>query len=188
MSVAAGKSCAMTADQAQAGPALLDLDLAAIGLATVPDILSPIDGIQGAETSRDLGLDHAAAPSVAAGDQGTPWPPPQFAALLAEALVGVRPVQQVLPWMSERGSIQLRRLLPLFCGDHRPRIQRVLTAAPNPGVVEMTIVFTAGPRTRALAVRLERPLSPGLPSSSPGPGAWRSKAARPWLCTDVEAA
>src|SRR5579864_6360089 len=67
MSVVAGRSCAMTADQAQAAPALLDLDLAAIGLATVPDILSPIDGVQGAGTSLDLGLDHAAAPSVAAG-------------------------------------------------------------------------------------------------------------------------
>ena len=85
----------------------------------------------------------------------------QFAVLLAEALAGVRPLQQVLPWMSERGSIQLRRLLPLFCGDHRPRILRVLTTMPSPDVIEMTLVVTAGPRTRALAVRLERAVSPG---------------------------
>ena len=187
MSVAAGRCCAMTADQAQAAPALLDLDPAAMGLATVPDTLSPIDGIQGAETSLDLGLDHAAAPSVATGDQGAPWPPPQFAVLLAEALAGVRPLQQVLPWMSERGSIQLRRLLPLFCGGHRPRIQRVLTAAPNPGVIEMAIVFTTGPRTRGVGVRIEGPEPPGL-LASPGQRAWRGKSARPWLCTDVEAA
>jgi hypothetical protein len=177
----------MTADQAQAAPTLLDLDLAAMGLAAVPDVLSPIDGIPGAEASLNLGLDRVAAPRVAPEDQGTPWPPRQFAVLLAEVLAGVRPLQQVLPWMSERGSIQLRRLLPLFCGDHRPRILRVLTAAPNPGVIEMTIVFTAGPRTRALAVRLERPASPGQPAF-PGQRAWRGKPATPWLCTDVEAA
>jgi Family of unknown function (DUF6459) len=177
----------MTADQAQAAPALLDLDLAAMGLTPVPDVLSPIDGIPGAEASLDLGLDRAAAPRAASADQGTPWPPRQFAVLLAEALAGVRPLQQVLPWMSERGTIQLRRLLPLFCGEHRPRIVRVLTAAPNPGVIEMTIVVTAGPRTRALAVRLERPVPSGQPASR-GQLARRGKSATPWLCTDIEAA
>jgi Family of unknown function (DUF6459) len=176
----------MTANQAQAAPTLLDLDVAAIGLATVPDVLSPIDGIRGAEASVNLGLDRVAAPQVPR-DQGTPWPPRQFAVLLAEALAGVRPLQQVLPWMSERSSIQLRRLLPLFTGDHRPRIQRVLTAAPSTGVIEMAIVFTTGPRTRALAVRLERPVAPGQ-LASPGLRAWRGKAAMPWVCTDVEAA
>jgi hypothetical protein len=177
----------MTADQAQIAPELLDIDLAAMGLVSVPDVLSPVDGSAGAEASLSLGLDRAAAPCATPADQGTPWPPRQFAVLLAETLAGVRPLQQVLPWMSERGSIQLRRLLPLFCGDHRPRILRVLTAAPNPGVIEMTIVFTAGPRTRALAVRLERPVSPGQPAC-PGQRSWRGKPATPWLCTDVEAA
>jgi hypothetical protein len=176
----------MTAEQAQAAPAWLDLDLAAMGLAPVPDVLSPISDIPGAEVSLNLGLDRIAAPRVAPVDQGTPWPR-QFAVLLAEALAGVRPLQQVLPWMSERGTIQLRRLLPLFCGEHRPRIVRVLTAAPNPGVIEMTIVVTAGPRTRALAVRLERPVSSGQPVA-PGRLAWRGRAAMPWLCTDIEAA
>jgi hypothetical protein len=177
----------MTADQAHAAPALLDLDLAAMSLAPVPDVLSPVDGVPGAEASLALGQDRAAAPRAASGDQGTPWPPRQFAVLLAEALAGVRPLRQVLPWMSERGAIQLRRLLPLFCDGHRPRIQRVLTAAPNPGVIEMTIVVTAGPRTRALAVRLERLASPGQPASC-GQRAWRGKPATPWLCTDIEAA
>lgn len=177
----------MTADQAQAAPTLLDRELAALGLTSVPDVLAPIDGSPGAEASRNLGLDRAAAPRVASGDQGTPWPPRQFAVLLAEALAGVRPLRQVLPWMSERSAIQLRRLLPLFCGEHRPRIVRVLTAAPSPGVIEMTIVVTAGPRTRALAVRLQRPVSPGE-QASPGQRAWRGQAATPWLCTDIEAA
>ena len=176
----------MTADQAQAAPAWLDLDLAAMGLAPVPDVLSPISDIPGAEVSRNLGLDQVAAPPVAPLDQGTAWPR-QFAVLLAEALAGVRPLQQVLPWMSERGSIQLRKLLPLFCGDHRPRILRVLTAAPSPGVIEMTIVVAAGPRARAVAVRLERAVPPGRPAS-PAKPAWRAKPATPWLCTDIEAA
>jgi Family of unknown function (DUF6459) len=168
----------MTADQAQAVPALLDLDVAALGLASVPDFLSPVDGTHGARASLDHGLDQAPAPRVAPEDWGT-WPR-QFAVLLAEALAGARPLQQVLPWMSERGSIQLRRLLPLFCGDYRPRILRVLTAAPSPGVVEMTIVVTVGPRARALAVRLERAASRGEP-------AWRVKPVTPWRCTDIEA-
>jgi hypothetical protein len=177
----------MTADQAQAAPALLDLDPAAMGFAPVPDVLSPIDGIPGAEAPRNLGLDRVAASLVDPGDQGTPWPPRQFAVLLAEALAGVRPLQQVLPWMSERGGNQLRRLLPLFCGDYRPRILRVLTAAPSPGVIEMTIVVTAGPRTRALAVRLDRAVPLGQPAP-PGQAAWRGKPATPWLCTAIEAA
>jgi len=170
----------MTADQAQAAPALLDLDLNAIGVAPVPDFLSPIDTILGAEASPDLGFDRAVAPRVASVSERTPWPLRQFAVLLAEALAGARPLQQVLPWMSERGSIQLRRLLPLFCGDYRPRVLRVLTATPSPGVIEMTIVVTVGPRTRALAVRLERAAARGEP-------AWRGKPATPWRCTDIEA-
>jgi hypothetical protein len=177
----------MTTDQAQAAPALLDFDLAAMGLTPVPDVLSPIGGIPDAEVSLDHGLDRAAAPRVASGDQGTPWPPRQFAVLLAEALTGVRPLQQVLPWMSERSSIQLRRLRPLFRADHRPRILRVLTAAPSPGVIEMTIVVAAGERARAVAVRLERTVPSGQ-MASPAKPAWRAKPAMPWRCTDLEAA
>jgi hypothetical protein len=168
----------MTADQAQAAPALLDLELAAMGLASVPDFLSPVDGNRDVRASLDLGLDQAPAPRVAPEDWGMPWPR-QFAVLLAETLAGARPLQQVLPLMSERGSTQLRRLLPLFCGDYRPRVLRVLTAAPSPGVIEMAIVVTVGPRTRALAVRLER--------AARAAPAWRVKPATPWRCTDIEA-
>jgi hypothetical protein len=167
----------MTAEQAQAAPVLPDLDLAAMGVTLVPDVWPPLDGAPAASASL-LGLDLAAGRA----DQGDrePWPR-QFAVLLAEALAGVRPLQQVLPWMSGRGSTQLRRLLPVFCGDYRPRVLRVLTATPSPGVIEMTLVVTAGPRTRALAVRLERAAQPGQPG-------WQGKPATPWLCTDLEAA
>jgi hypothetical protein len=49
-------------------------------------------------------------------------------------------------------------------------VLRVLTTRPVPGVIEMTMVVAAGPRTRALAVRLEQS---GQPLR--------------WLCTDIEA-
>jgi Family of unknown function (DUF6459) len=109
-------------------------------------------------------------------DGGQAWPR-QFAVLLAETLAGVRPVRQ---------------LLPLFADGHRPHIARVLTARPAEDVIEMTLIVTVGPRTRALAVRLERT----CPSPPP---AWSEKLASPatrprsaasarWLCTDIEAA
>jgi hypothetical protein len=167
----------MTAQQADAALALPDLDLASIDVISVPEVWPPLDGRPTAEGARS-GVDPAAR-RPGQGQQGTPWPR-QFAVLLAEALAGVRPLQQVLPWTSGHASIQLRRLLPLFCGGYRPRILRILTAMPSPDVIEMTLVVTAGPRTRALAVRLER-------AASPGQRAWRGKPATPWLCTDIEA-
>jgi len=156
---------------------LPDLDLSKMGVTSVPEVWPPLDGTP-AEGASVLGLD----PAARRADQGDrePWPR-QFAVLLAEALAGVRPLQQVMPWMSGHGSLQLRRLLPLFCGDYRPRVLRVLTTTPSPGVIEMTLVVTAGPRTRALAVRLERAVPPGQPG-------WHGKPATPWRCTDIEAA
>jgi hypothetical protein len=113
------------------------------------------------------------------GERPTPLEEPwtrQFALLLVEAMAGARPAQQVLPWMSQRGSIQLGRLLPAFRSEHRPRVLRVLTAESSPDVIEMTVIIAAGPRTRAVAVRLQRAARD------------RRRNAPPWLCTDVEAA
>jgi len=112
---------------------------------------------------------------------GPPWPR-QFAVLLVEGLAGVRPVRQVLPWMSEQGSAHLHRLLPLFAGGHRPRIQRVITAQPARDVIEMTMIVAFGPRTRALAVRLEQtaPLQRTVPTAHAQSPRWR--------CTAIEAA
>jgi hypothetical protein len=176
----------MFAEQTQAAPPLPDPDPASMGVMLVPDVWSPLDGAPDPEPSLGFGLDRPPAPRVTQGNDGRAWQR-QFAVLLAETLAGARPLQQVLPWMSERGGNQLRRLLPLFCGDYRPRILRVLTAAPSPGVIEMTIVVTAGPRTRALAVRLDRAVPLGQPAP-PGQAAWRGKPATPWLCTAIEAA
>jgi hypothetical protein len=62
----------------------------------------------------------------------------------------------------------------------RPRIQSVRTSQPAASVVEITVVIGSGPRSRALAMRLEhmpaRSATPGLPG----------RPAR-WLCTELEA-
>lgn len=103
-------------------------------------------------------------------EQGPPLPR-QFAILLAEVLAGVRPARQVAPWLSQRGSLHLRRLMPLFKSDQQPRVLRVITTRPAPTVVEMTMVLLTGSRPRALAIRLEH--NPRL---------------QHWQCTDLESA
>jgi hypothetical protein len=147
---------------------------------------------QGGGPDQDGGPDQGRGHLVDPVDEGQAWPR-QFAVLLAEVLTGVRPVRQLLPWLSERGSVQLHRLLPRFADGHRPHVTRVLTTRPAQDVIEMTLVVSIGPRTRALAVRLERIDQAQRP-------AWSEKlttqAARPrsasmsaqWRCTDIEAA
>lgn len=174
--------------------ALAPEDLSAIRLLPLPDLWPPPDGAQAAvrECPRPAGTALAEQADARAGEQadaGQAWTR-QFALLLAEALTGVRPVRQVLPWLSPRGTAHLRRLLPRFSGGPAARVQRILTTQPSPGVIEMTLIVTVGPRTRALAVRLTRaePAPPrpwlGRLDASAEP---RSAAPR-WLCTDIEAA
>jgi Family of unknown function (DUF6459) len=119
------------------------------------------------------------APSTPDGD-GDRWPS-QFAQVLAETLAGSRPASQITPWTTERARAHIRRLGPLLAAGQRPRVQRVLTSRPVEDVVEVAVVVGFGPRTRALAARLERagpqPATPGRPA----------RQAR-WLCTDVESA
>ena len=111
---------------------------------------------------------------------GDRWPS-QFAQVLAETLAGSRPASQITPWTTERARAHIRRLGPLLAAGQRPRVQRVLTSRPMEDVVEVAVVVGFGPRTRALAARLERagpqPATPGRPA----------RQAR-WLCTDVESA
>lgn len=104
----------------------------------------------------------------------------QFARLLAEALAGARPVRQILPLTSRRARVHIGRLMPLFGGGQRPHVLRVIATRPTLDVIEMTVVVAVGPRTRALAVRLEQ-AGPRQLARSPGctPG---------WVCTDIEAA
>ena len=98
--------------------------------------------------------------------------------LLAEALTGDRPVRQILPWLSQRGSVHLHRLLPLFSGGRGARVQRVITTQPTPDVIEMTLIVAVGPRIRALAVRLARaqPSGPQPRARSPRGARGRSRS------------
>jgi hypothetical protein len=174
--------------------ALTPSDLSAMQILTVPDVWPPID------CPPTVGLPHQ-QPAVFAdpgggglgqsADEGQAWPR-QFAVLLAEALTGDRPVRQILPWLSQRGSVHLRRLLPLFCGGQGARVQRVLTTQPTPDVIEMTLIVAVGPRIRALAVRLtlaaperQPEWREKLPARTAEP---RSAMSPRWLCTDIEAA
>jgi Family of unknown function (DUF6459) len=174
--------------------ALTPDDLSELQLLSVPDVWPPIE----CPPAVDLpGCQPAgfAAPGGGRVDEpaggGQAWPR-QFAVLLAEALTGDRPVRQVLPWLSQRGSVHLQRLLPLFCGGQGARVQRVMTTQPAPDVIEMTLIVAVGPRIRALAVRLTlaRPDQRSgwrekLPERAPAP---RAAMAPRWLCTDIEAA
>jgi hypothetical protein len=104
----------------------------------------------------------------------------QFAQVMVEILAGVRPTRQIIPWTTDRVHAQIRHLGPFLVSDRRPRIQRIVTSRPAACVLEMTVIVSLGPRSRALALRLEhvagRPAVPGLPA----------RPAR-WLCTQIEA-
>jgi hypothetical protein len=183
--------------------ALASEDLSAMQLLTVPDVWPPIDSPPAAapECRRPAGTPFAEQAGSRTGQQadsrtgeeadGHAWPR-QFAVLLAEALTGARPVRQILPWLSQRGTVHLYRLLPLFNGGQRPRVQRIMTTQPSPDVIEMTIIVAVGPRARALAVRLTRAKPTQRPQWRGKPPARtaepRSAASPCWLCTDIEAA
>jgi hypothetical protein len=101
-----------------------------------------------------------------------------FAQALAEALAGSRPSRQIAPWTTEQARRRIRQLGPVLQAGPRPVVRRVLTSAPRRDVVEMTVIIGVGPRTRAIAVRLER--------ARPSPA--RPDRGRPWICTVIEAA
>ncbi|HYB14957.1 MAG TPA: Rv3235 family protein [Streptosporangiaceae bacterium] len=104
----------------------------------------------------------------------------QFAQVIVEIMAGLRPPKQIIGLTTDHAREQARRLAPLLASDRRPGIRRILTSRPTARVVEMTVIVSVGPRSRALAMRLEhiaaRPATPGRP-------------ARPdrWLCTAIEA-
>jgi Family of unknown function (DUF6459) len=175
-------------------PALSPDDLSALQILTVPDVWPPIDGRPAVDRGRAQSAGFA-RPGGGGFDEpvdGGPAWPQQFAVLLVEALTGDRPVRQIRPWLTQRGSVHLHRLLPLFRGGQRGRVQRVMATRPTPDVIEMTLIVAVGPRIRALAVRLTlaRPQQrPGGRGKPPARGSAPSAARSPgWLCTDIEAA
>jgi hypothetical protein len=174
--------------------ALAPEDLSSMQLLTVPDVWPPIESSPAApECERPAETALAGQVGERPGEQadsGHSWSR-QFAVLLAEALTGARPVRQILPWLSQRGTVHLYRLLPLFSGGQGARVQRIMTTQPSPEVIEMTLIVALGPRTRALAVRLARaePTQPPqwrnkLPARA---AASRQATSTRWLCTDIEA-
>jgi hypothetical protein len=116
---------------------------------------------------------------VAASGIDAAWPR-QFAQVIVEVLAGSRSRRQIIPWTADRVHARIRLLAPILASDQQPRIKRIVTSRPAARVVEMTVIVSFGPRSRALAMRLEhhpaRPAAPGL-------------AARPgrWICTELEA-
>ena len=103
----------------------------------------------------------------------------QFAQVIAEILAGARSPRQLAPWTTERVRDRIILLTQTLTPGQRPRIRRIVTSRPAARVVEMTVVLSFGPRSRALALRLEQ-----LPGRQPAPGL----PARParWLCTEIE--
>ena len=106
--------------------------------------------------------------------------PRELALVIVEVLAGVRPDRQLVPLATDRVRARVRGLAPHLASDRGPRIQRIVTSRPAARVVEMTVVVNFGPRSRALALRMEhvaaRPAAPG----------WSARPAR-WLCTAIEA-
>jgi hypothetical protein len=177
-------------------------DASAVRLLTVPEVAPPFDGDPparpasvtrgkacpdgGRQTSADQGPGTGGSPGTER-NAGGDWPE-QFARILTEALTGSRPVRQLLPWTTERARMHLRKLMPVFNCTQRPRVLRVIATRPARDVVEMTVIVRLGPRTRALAVRLEaahpEAAHPETVRRMPSGGA----SVAGWLCTDIEAA
>jgi hypothetical protein len=120
----------------------------------------------------------AGHPAAGAADPVVAWSR-QFAQVIAEILAGARSPRQLAPWATERVRDRISLLTQTLTPGQRPRIRRIMTSRPAARVVEMTVVLSFGPRSRALALRLEQ-----LPGRQPAPGL----PARParWLCTEIE--
>jgi hypothetical protein len=161
-------------------------------LCALPDLSPPTDDADG-KAPRQLDPDRAAWGSWPAPDSGTrrrgvdhggqaagpdEWPQ-RLARMITEALAGSRPARQVLPWTNSRAHRQLQRMRPGFGAGQQPRIVRILSTRPADGVIEMSVIAGFGPRTRALALRLECLPSPQRSAHPSG--------AR-WICTEIEAA
>jgi len=104
------------------------------------------------------------------------WPQ-HFAQVLAETLSGARPPRQITPWTTGQALRRIERLGPALALGATPQVRRLVTFRPSADVMEMTVVIGVGPRTRALAVRLERDRLSAAPPHAPS-----------WRCTAVEAA
>jgi hypothetical protein len=123
-------------------------------------------------------LSAAAVPGLADGAAAAMWPR-RFAQAIVEVLAGTRPARQLAAYTTERVRAEIGLLSRSLAADQRPTIRRIVTSWPVARVVEMTVVLGFGPRSRALAMRLE--YLPGRPATLGRP----ARPAR-WLCTEIE--
>jgi Family of unknown function (DUF6459) len=184
-------------------------DTQAIRALAIPDVAPPYDDSEPARPATPVtdpfpggdgfpAGDGTAGPGTAdpgTADPGTsgscPRPalvtgtwPSQFAQVLSETLAGSRPASQLTPWTTERARERISQLGPLLAASRRPRVRRVIVTSPVQGVLEMTVIVDIGSRSRAVAVRLERP----SPTTTPVAGQTGGPRPDAWLCTAVEAA
>lgn len=130
-------------------------------------------------------------PGPAGPAAADPWPG-RFAQVLAEALAGTRPAQQVVPWTTRQTRRRISELGQMLSVTQLPRLRRVVVCCPSPDVIELTAIVMVGSRVRAVAARLERAgpapdlLGPLLGRT--GPGSQRGERRPRWLCTAIEAA
>jgi Family of unknown function (DUF6459) len=157
-----GTACPAACEVSVASPCA-DLDLGASG---------------GAEPPGPALTFSAARPSAGTADPAVAWSR-QFAQVVAEILAGARSPRQIAPWTTDRVRDRIILLTQTLSAGQKPRIRRIVTSRPAALVVEMTVVLSFGPRSRALALRIEQ-----LPGRRPAPG----RPARParWLCTEIE--
>lgn len=158
----------------------------AVRLLRVPDVSPPFDGevlpaggapAPAADVWAPLPALPVAAPpppvpAAVRGPHDDSWAVP-FARLLTETLAGIRPMRQIEPWMTDRSRAHARRAVPVLRCGHRPRVLRVLVSHPDDAVAEVSVIAGLGPRTKALALRMEKITArPGQPAH--------------WVCTDIE--
>lgn len=135
-----------------------------------PDLSAPAQRLCGPEIIEESGqpTDRALLPPA------IPWVG-RLAQACLEVCTAGRPINQLMRWTSEPVYDDLRsRYLPtarrVARGGSSAQVEKVRSVhvcEPANGVVEATAVITGGPRTRALALRLE---------------GWRGR----WICTALE--
>ncbi|GAA0982187.1 hypothetical protein GCM10009555_051670 [Acrocarpospora macrocephala] len=75
---------------------------------------------------------------------------------LAEILAGRRPPETIQDRMSERAYTELIRAGKMIETPRAPMVGVPHVQSPRPGAVEMCLLVHCGPRSRALAIRLEK--------------------------------
>ncbi len=176
-----GTACAATRDAADVGPRDAGPSPGSAGPRQAVTPGRKAARARGTPTGPAREASSGPAREASSGPAGaTDMWPRQLAQVIVEILAGSRSPRQLIPLTTDRVRAQIGLLARSLGGDQRPRIKRVVTFRPAAGVLEMTVVVSFGPRSRALAMRFEhrpaRPAAPGLPA----------RPAR-WLCTDLEA-